>query len=195
MKKNILAIAVLLSLGTSAQALSINITAWQYYDANGTQDPSFNTGLVTVDLFNSALGGVAATPFFGPNSSSIHQAYWDETTGVATNWTGTNAQGSWNYAYTLSTGQVAVGLSFTYDVVVDVSILQIFDCSDGIVCTGVNNDTIHAGVPGTEMQNGPWPGQHITFSGLAVVPVPAAVWLFGSGLLALLGVARSRKAA
>jgi hypothetical protein len=30
---------------------------------------------------------------------------------------------------------------------------------------------------------------------ISQVPVPAAVWLFGSGLLGLLGVARHRKAA
>ena len=31
--------------------------------------------------------------------------------------------------------------------------------------------------------------------GQAVVPVPAAVWLFGSGLLGLIGIARRKKAA
>ena len=35
----------------------------------------------------------------------------------------------------------------------------------------------------------------VTFTETAVIPVPAAVWLFGSGLLGLVGVARRRKAA
>lgn len=34
---------------------------------------------------------------------------------------------------------------------------------------------------------------HITFYNSGVVPVPAAVWLFGSGLLGLVGVARRRR--
>jgi hypothetical protein len=33
------------------------------------------------------------------------------------------------------------------------------------------------------------------FGGSTVVPVPAAVWLFGSGLLGLIGIARRKKAA
>lgn len=40
-------------------------------------------------------------------------------------------------------------------------------------------------------------GKYLSFSkemdGIAVVPVPAAVWLLGSGLLGLIGVARGRK--
>jgi hypothetical protein len=35
---------------------------------------------------------------------------------------------------------------------------------------------------------------HLQFTATHVVPVPAAVWLFGSGLLGLLGIARRKKA-
>ena len=46
--------------------------------------------------------------------------------------------------------------------------------------------------------NGFWPAQgaisHVSIYGSAV-PVPAAVWLFGSGLLGLIGIARRKKAA
>ena len=46
------------------------------------------------------------------------------------------------------------------------------------------------------MTNGPFIGYNATFGGTAtVVPVPAAVWLLGSGLLGLVGVARRKKAA
>lgn len=38
------------------------------------------------------------------------------------------------------------------------------------------------------------PGDYIRVITLSAVPVPAAVWLFGSGLLGLIGVARRRKA-
>ncbi len=34
----------------------------------------------------------------------------------------------------------------------------------------------------------------VEFSGTTLVPVPAAAWLFGSGLLGLIGVAKKRKA-
>ena len=43
----------------------------------------------------------------------------------------------------------------------------------------------------------PGSGEDITFRSLAVdtvVPIPAAIWLFGSGLIGLIGVARRKKA-
>jgi hypothetical protein len=43
------------------------------------------------------------------------------------------------------------------------------------------------------MENGPFPGFNAAFN-LQAVPVPAAVWLLGSGLVGLVGVARRRKA-
>jgi hypothetical protein len=58
------------------------------------------------------------------------------------------------------------------------------------------------GVMGIPMAaNGPFPGFNANFNASmastpdAVVPVPAAVWLFGSGLLSLVGIARRKKKA
>jgi len=61
----------------------------------------------------------------------------------------------------------------------------------------VNANSVN-GVPGVPMPAGPFVGFNANFNAnLApvVVPVPAAVWLFGSGLLGLVGIARRKKKA
>lgn len=50
------------------------------------------------------------------------------------------------------------------------------------------------GIPGIAMTAGPFAGFSPYFS-VTTVPVPAAAWLFGSGLLGLVGVARRRRKA
>jgi hypothetical protein len=58
------------------------------------------------------------------------------------------------------------------------------------------------GIGGSPMLAGPFPGFNANFditsihidSYVSAIPVPAAVWLFGSGLLGLVGVARRKKA-
>jgi hypothetical protein len=58
-------------------------------------------------------------------------------------------------------------------------------------------DTDGDGTPGTALTSGPFPGFTMAIEGIATlapvpVPVPAAMWLFGSGLLGLFGVAKRR---
>ncbi len=58
------------------------------------------------------------------------------------------------------------------------------------------------GIAGSPMTTAPFPGQNAAFdftsisatnTTVSAVPVPAAAWLFGSGLLGLVGVARRRR--
>lgn len=54
------------------------------------------------------------------------------------------------------------------------------------------------GINGIPMVDGPFPAHNANFNlhgTLTPVPVPAAVWLFGSGLLGLVGIARRKKKA
>ncbi len=212
MNKSILAAAVLLSLGTSAQAVSVDITTMKFYDAGGA--PGFyggglNTSVVTTTAFGAAGTGAAnsgSTPFFG-TAWTTTQAYWSEATGTALNWGGTSASGAYDYNFSLNAGEVAVGMLFTWGSAIDIAVLQVFDCSTG-ACVGVHNssaddltaatDTTHVPgtdahplVPGSVMGQGPFAGDHMSFS--SVVPLPATVWLFGSGLIGLIGIAKRKK--
>ncbi|MBT8121133.1 MAG: hypothetical protein KJO10_01250, partial [Gammaproteobacteria bacterium] len=81
---------------------------------------------------------------------------------------------------------------------------QYFDCIGNALSGGFpfNDD----GIAGSPMVDGPFPGLNVNFDigsgnsvtvltvdGVGVVPVPGAIWLFGSGLLGLVGMARQKK--
>ena len=92
-------------------------------------------------------------------------------------------------------GQFAAGVFFDWSTQQDIPVLAVMDIlddpSDGVMA--VSSD-------GTPMATPPFAGQTAAFGGTLTcmdcqpppIPIPAAVWLFGSGLLGLVGVARRK---
>lgn len=186
-KKSALVSAVALSLGvSSASAAVYRMTFMDFPGAPnttvvGTLDTSVPSGML-----NSG-----ATPFFGHAwTGTLVYGLDNTTTGTITGAfsysmaSGASATGS--YSFSLAPGQSAMGILFTWKIHTGIPVLNIVN-ADG---SGVDIDG--DGTLGTIMQNGPFAGTPVGFSGQAVVPVPAAVWLMGSGLLGLVGVARRR---
>ena len=107
-----------------------------------------------------------------------------------------------NYTFSMNgAGQFAAGMFFDWSTNLDIPVLAVLqgldDPSDGQFAV-ISLDSDGDGVPGHQMKTSPFPGHTADFAGTltmqqTVVPVPAAVWLFGSGLLGLVGVARRKK--
>jgi len=94
--------------------------------------------------------------------------------------------------------QFVAGVFFDWSTSIDIGViaaLQIDSMTPEGVMTVSSWDPDGDGRDGVPMNNGPFPDQTAAFGGTltpqaTVIPIPAAVWLFGSGLLGLVGVAR-----
>ena len=193
MKKTLLASAIGLALGfaSSVQAQTITITVLKFggaWNAAGTMN-------------SNGDGQVHATDNFGIGSLwTVEQQNWFDTHSSTLTWSGTGTPGNTNdaigdftYTFHLESNQVAAGAFFDWSSDLNIPVLTIYDCpvTGPGVCTSVS----------LPMAAGPFIGATPRFDGntsddfpiSGAIPVPAAVWLMGSGLIGLIGVARRKK--
>ncbi|MDX2503277.1 MAG: VPLPA-CTERM sorting domain-containing protein [Gammaproteobacteria bacterium] len=109
--------------------------------------------------------------------------YFNDTSGNTLHF----VEGSDDYEFTLSAGEFAWGALWNWNSNI-APVLIIFDCGTG----NLGDSCAGATMP---MLSPPFPSESWTFTGtVSAVPIPTAVWLFGSGLVGLIGVARRKKA-
>jgi hypothetical protein len=186
MNRQIVCAALLFLWSAAASAISVDVTSMilgtESNSASGTLSSDTGTGFYSF--------GTVAGLLFGQAWIAGASEFFDDTSGSTLHFAGTAASGeTFDYAFTLSPGQIAWGMWFDTNSAVDWPVLNIMDCgagNPGSVCTGI----------GTPWQTGPFVGVNMAFNGVVTgeVPVPTAVWLFGSGLLALIGAARRKVA-
>ena len=124
-----------------------------------------------------------------------------------------------NYADNVGGGCMGIGTSGVLPLISEIGVANPNDYN---ISTPTASDLANEGIGGSPMQDGPFGNMSANFEILsltmvnpdiggtidpfcsfdpsgnlcpAAVPVPAAVWLFGSGLLGLVGVARRKKSA
>jgi len=190
MEKTALASAIALSLGISASAHAATITIDTMvfggtYAASGTMNDTATGVMQSID------------PFYGAPWTATQQTWFDTHTGTVT-WAGDGSGGEiapFTYTFTLTGNQVAAGVFFDWTTSDNIPVLTIYDCpvSGGGACSGNTLPMATAPFPGTTPAFNGTTADDFPVSG--AVPVPAAVWLFGSGLVGLVGVARRRKRA
>ena len=192
MKTTAIASALALSMGFGvAQAAPMSSATYTMLDGTG--------GTVGVDTaVTGSIGGgtwsvASTTPFFGQNWTAhdgvtFGPGTYTIDTGVGVSYTGV----------VVGAGQVGGLILFDWGVVTDIDVVNVWDVTgDSYLSTDVTatNPAGPDGIRGLSMIDGAFVGFNANFDFVAPVPVPAAVWLFGSGLLGLVGVARRRKTA
>jgi hypothetical protein len=137
---------------------------------------------VTVSDDNGALAmtssGYGTPPFEDPNSLAPHDIYatWSEIYQIT-------FDGAQTTIGNTQPGDTGTGLGYWETVTVDISSLTV---------SGIHIDMFTADYSADKDKDIVTAFAPFSHDGQYVVPVPAAVWLFASGLLGLVGVARRR---
>lgn len=191
-------------------------------DVTFTWDKTLRTSVVTDGTWNATLS--SPTAFSGKKWTAHHvnlyaAGSYTFYTGCAS---GGVSSATYNpscgtgatYNLTVANGQIGAHMLFNWSTSSDIDVVILWDMNKSWAGTGTASafqagggntvNTVWNGASidtnmdvdtfsGTKMIDGPFVGQSANFN-VQGVPVPAAAWLLGSGLLGLIGVAR-RKAA
>ena len=200
MKKSAIAVSLALVFGAgTVSAAPMTSATFTMLDGTG--------GTVGVDTtVTGSIGGGAwavssTTPFFGQQWT----AHSGTTFGPGT-YTIPTVQGGTYTGVVVGAGQVGGHILFNWSTTADIDVVNVWDVTTvGLVSTYKSTDvtagpgigantpiTAPDGIRGLSMIDGAFPGFNANFDFTTAVPVPAAVWLFGSGLLGLVGVARRK---
>ena len=202
MKKTAIALALTLGASGTAQAGAL-AGEFCMFDSTGAVVSDFTWGTVCDEAVTGDFGGgtwsVASTnTFFGTNWTT----HSGTTFGPGT-YSFDTIQGGIYTGVEVGAGQVGGHILFNWGAVADIDVINVWDVSIDMAGNTVYTSTdVTAtnpvgpnGILGLTMIDGAFAGFSANFNLVEPVPVPAAVWLFGSGLLGLVGVARRRKAA
>ena len=205
MKKTLLAIALATAVGT-ASAATATMTSATFTMLDGTGGGVGLDTAVVGSIGDGAWAVSSTNLFFG----QLWTAHSGTTFGPGT-YSFDTLQGGVYTGVVVGTGQVGGHILFNWGTTADIDVINVWDVSCTIAsgsCTYTSTDvtagagtgantpiTAPDGILGLSMIDGAFVGFNANFDFTTPVPVPAAVWLFGSGLLGLVGIARRRKVA
>ena len=205
MKKSAIAVSLALALGAgSASAVSQPMTSATFTMLDGGGGSVGVDTTVTGSIGDGAWAVASTTPFFGV----VWNAHDGTTFGPGT-YTIDTVQGGVYTNVVVGAGQIGGHILFDWGATADIDVINVWDVAcDGTNCTYTSTDvaagagtgantpiTAPDGIRGLGMIDGAFVGFNANFDFVTPVPVPAAVWLFGSGLVGLVGVARRKRKA
>ena len=197
MKKTALATAMALSMGMGISATvqaaptgTMSSATFTMYSATGgfigTPDTS-----VTGSIGGGSWSVASTTTFFG----SIWTAHSGTTFGPGT-YTIDTVEGGIYTGIQVGANQIGGHILFDWGPNKNIDVVQVWDfCNTcgAYTSTDIDGDGVH----GIGMLDGPFATTNANFDfvvPVSAIPVPAAVWLFGSGLIGFLGMTARRKA-
>ena len=197
MKKTTLATTVALVMGSvgiaSADIVNMTSATFTMYESGGSlvaPDGFVNT--VTGSIGDDTWSVASASTFFG----LLWTAHGGATFGPGTYNIDTIEGGTYT-GITVGEGQVGGHIYVNYGATLGINVVNIWDVTingDG-TASYYSTDIDDDGIRGIGMLDGAFPGWSVNFDFVipAAVPIPATLWLFGSGLLGLIGLAKRKK--
>ena len=191
MKKTAIALSMAMALGAgTASAVPMSSATFTMLDSTGGTVGVDTT--VTGDIGGGAWAVASTTTFFGANWT----AHDGVTFGPGT-YTIDTVEGGVYTGIVVGAGQVGGHILFDWGATTNIDVVNVWDVTGGDYFSTdgpAGNPANPDGIRGYGMIDGAFPNFNANFD-FTAVPVPAAVWLFGSGLVGLVGVARRRRKA